>query len=137
MPERRVEALPPVVTQANCAPALLDRVRRFQDFGARIKAFGVLLATLVAVDLAGYNNVAKSNILHTARDADKEGDLWMEMLNGSLSHSGGRRIPGADLGDGNIPAPQSGHGGRPCLRRLLQTSHPGGAGRRASRPVGR
>jgi hypothetical protein len=28
----------------------------------------------------------------------------MEMLNGSLSHGGGRRIPGADLGDRNIPA---------------------------------
>ncbi len=28
----------------------------------------------------------------------------MEMLNGSLSHGGGRRIPGVDLGDRNIPA---------------------------------
>jgi hypothetical protein len=39
----------------------------------------------------GYSNVAKSKILHTARDADKESDLWMEMLNGSLSHGGGPR----------------------------------------------
>jgi hypothetical protein len=28
----------------------------------------------------------------------------MEMLNGSLSHGGGRRIPGADLVDRNISA---------------------------------
>ena len=79
-------------------------MRRFQDFRTRLKATGVLLATFVTVDLGGYNNVAKSNILHTARDADKKSDLWTEMLNGSLSHGGGRRIPGADLGDGNIPA---------------------------------
>ena len=28
----------------------------------------------------------------------------MEKLNGSLSHGGSRRIPGADLGDRNVPA---------------------------------
>jgi hypothetical protein len=104
MPERRVEALPPVVTQGECAPALLNHMRRFQDFRTRLKATGVLFATFVTIDLGGYNNVAQSNILHTAGDADKESDLRMEMLNGSLSHGGCRRIPGADLGDRNIPA---------------------------------
>jgi hypothetical protein len=89
-------------TQAYCAPALLDHVRRFQDFRTRLEATGVFLATFVTVDLGGYNQRRQEQ--HPSHRPRRESDLWMEMLNGSLSHGGGRRIPGVDLGDRNIPA---------------------------------
>jgi hypothetical protein len=69
-----------------------------------MKASGVLPAALVTVDIGGYNDVAKSNVFDAARHADKQGDLWTEMLNGSLGHSRGRRVADADLSDCNFPA---------------------------------
>jgi hypothetical protein len=62
--------------------------------------------------------------------------VWTLVLCLRRKPGGSRRIPGADLGDRNIPALKAATVEDRAFT-TCEASHPSGAGRRASRPVKR
>ena len=71
MLDRRIKPRLPVVSLADDAGALLQRVRGVLNVRTRLETFDCVLAGLVAIDLSCDHDVADGHVLHAAGDANE------------------------------------------------------------------
>jgi hypothetical protein len=103
-PELVVEPSMPNRIRAKHTGPLLELVMRPQDLGAGEKAVWGFLAGFIAVDLRRDHNVAEAHVLHATSDADKGGDVGIEVSERAGGDRRGRCVARTDLREGDRPA---------------------------------
>jgi hypothetical protein len=87
----------------HCPRALLKAMSAVLKLGPFIEPRSGVFASFVTVDLGGNYNVAEFNVFDTARDADEQRHVCLEVTNCAIRYRGNPDVAWAHFDDCNVP----------------------------------